>query len=284
MSCKITILIDNNGNPDNPALHSEHGLSIYFEIDSQKWLYDTGASDKFYENARLLGINLAEIDHLILSHGHNDHTGGLERFLSLNKHADIIVSENITKNKYYSARHGERKDISIDADLIDSNSSRTVFTDKSYRVSDNVDVVRNSVFVNPAPKANLSLEKSDTCRCGYLNDDFDHEISIAIKTEYGLLILSSCSHHGVMNIVESCRNFTGCDNIAAFIGGTHLVDGEYETPEELNMLTKKLTENKIVLYSGHCTGEQAAKSFSKNMNGSFHTFFSGATYVFRTKN
>lgn len=73
---KITVLIDNNPDPELSLCH-EHGLSFYFEIDGLKWLFDVGASDQFSVNARKLDIAIKDVDYLILSHGHKDHTGGL---------------------------------------------------------------------------------------------------------------------------------------------------------------------------------------------------------------
>ena len=77
---KLKVLVDNNlGEGD--VLISEHGLSIWMEIDGRQWLIDTGASDAFARNAIQLGIDIANVDYLILSHGHSDHCGGLETFL-----------------------------------------------------------------------------------------------------------------------------------------------------------------------------------------------------------
>ena len=66
---KVTVLIDNNPHPTQNLL-TEHGLSIYFEVDGFKWLLDVGASEQFYTNAVSLGINITDVDFLVLSHAH----------------------------------------------------------------------------------------------------------------------------------------------------------------------------------------------------------------------
>ena len=72
---RLVVLSDNRTN--NKLLQTEHGLSVYLECPSGKYLLDTGASDLFIRNAKVLGIDLADVDYCLISHGHNDHIGGL---------------------------------------------------------------------------------------------------------------------------------------------------------------------------------------------------------------
>ena len=86
----------------------EHGLSLYVETAKHKLLFDTGGSPAFAENAAKLGINLSQVDLCIISHGHNDHGGGLAKFLELNSTAPIYIS------RYGFERHfsGTEREIS----------------------------------------------------------------------------------------------------------------------------------------------------------------------------
>lgn len=81
MNYKITTLVENC--VYGRKLQAEHGLSLYIETPENRLLFDTGASDLFIRNARLLNIDLQKVDYLVLSHGHSDHTGGLRHFLEL---------------------------------------------------------------------------------------------------------------------------------------------------------------------------------------------------------
>ena len=93
MHYKITTLVENA--VYGRSLQAEHGLSLLIESEGYKILFDTGQSDLFIRNAALLDIDIAEVDFLILSHGHSDHTGGLRHFLAINKKASVICKQEV---------------------------------------------------------------------------------------------------------------------------------------------------------------------------------------------
>ena len=95
---KITALLENTAS--DCCMLTEHGLSLYIEAQGKKILFDMGQTDLFYKNALTLGIDLAEVDIAILSHGHYDHGGGLEKFLEINKKAPIYVSSRAFEPHY----------------------------------------------------------------------------------------------------------------------------------------------------------------------------------------
>lgn len=268
---KLVVLVDNNlGSHED--LTCEHGLSIWIEIDGQQWLIDTGESDAFAKNASQLGINIANVDNLILSHGHRDHCGGLETFLSLNNKAKIYLSANIGDNHYYSTRRGAKRDISLNHSLIQNNSERFIFVENNTSLSNNVNIITTIPHNHPKPQANATLLKNDTL------DDFNHEIAVTINTPNGVIIISPCSHNGILNILNAC-SYLG--DITHYIGGTHLVD-DFESEDDLSSLAtaiKQLYPN-LTLITGHCSGTGAKKTFQEVLNNKFIDFYTGFSFFF----
>jgi len=280
---RVVILIDNNPDSERKYL-TEHGISIYFDADGLKWLFDAGASPEFGINARRLGIALEDIDYLVLSHAHRDHTGGLEYFLRKNKKAKVIMAPLSSGQLFVSYRKKIHHDITINHQVIADYANRFVFADSDLILSPHVCIIRKIPKTDPLPKANSLLFQSD----GIVerNDDFRHEIALAVRVAKGVVLFSGCSHHGILNILRAASITFKGENIIATIGGTHLLDNdwhsEFETEAELSGMAQAITRNYpgMRLITGHCTGLHAQQIFSDILSGRFELFHSGANYEF----
>ena len=106
-------------------------------------------------------------------------------------------------------------------------------------------------------------------------DPFDHEIALAFVTEKGLVIVSCCSHHGALNTIASCMEFTGCNTLHAYIGGLHFVDSPEVEAETTSFIGDwlRLYPN-AHLYTGHCTCPKAAALLKAHLPHC-HTFYTG---------
>lgn len=278
MKVKFVTLIDNSSHPSDRHLLTEHGLSFYFEIGNEKYLFDLGASEAFYQNAKHLGIKIEDIDYLFISHGHSDHTGGLPKFMEVNTKAKIYLSEHIIGQSFCSSRRGTKKDISIPNIEI---SSRLHFVANNNLINERIDLI--TIFPNSSPKPlgneSLFIQKGNEER----PDNFEHEIALLIKQRDDYIILSACSHNGLLNTLSACTNAGSIDpsQIIAYIGGFHLLDSDennqYETEEEIRSLCKTLLTSypRLQLISGHCTGNSATRIFENEMNDRFKSFYSG---------
>ena len=259
---KIYVLID-----DLPAdetlsvkpiasLEPEHGLSLWIQTGKSRVLCDMGASGRFIDNADKMGADLSRTDLAFVSHGHDDHCGGLPAWLSRFPGIDTYISDQALIHEYFSSRHQPKKNISPDVEQIRKYSDVLIPVSESRWVTEDIALVRNECSDFAKPYGNVFLTRRDAAE--EVLDDFTHEISLAVKTDHGLVIISSCSHNGAVNIMESCCRFTGTDRVYAFVGGLHFVNGD-SVGHEVDTFRSDLmrTFPGTLIYTGHCTGAMA---------------------------
>lgn len=273
---RITCLIDNNPSAQQPELLTEHGLSFYIEWEEQKVICDVGNSALFAQNATQLGIPLSEVQQLVLSHGHKDHTGGLTQFVESNEKAEIIAAQALMKYHYYSLRHERKRDISTNRPLL-QRSTQFSPVNKSVWINAYMAVVFTPKHPHECPKANHFLTVNDGI--GERKDLFEHEIALVIKQQDGLIIVSSCSHNGVLNTIEACQTFMDCSKVNYFIGGMHLIDG---AGDDIAHIIQEIRNNYpgTQFVTGHCTGQEAIKKLQQELPEQITTFFSGWQLAF----
>ena len=206
---KWTVLSDNR--TCNDQLQTEHGLSILLETDKHRILLDTGASDVFIRNAERLGIEINTVDYVFISHGHSDHAGGLKHFMEINTQAQVIVSPDALKGRFFSKR---RYLHSITTEWPEIPQERLLTIKQSKSIDDDIFIIAHIPQIHPMPKGNqhLFIEKSDG---SYVNDDFRHELALYT----GGLLFTGCAHSGLENILAACPF-----PVNTVVGGFHLLD------------------------------------------------------------
>lgn len=273
---KLTVLVDNTPNPQNGDLGYEHGFSLFGEFDGIRFICDTGASDLFSINAARLGIGIKDVDFSFMSHAHNDHTGGLKCLLE-NTGACVFLSDISFRYRMFSNRHSPRKEIGIDQSIENLFSDRLRYISQSEWISDNIAAVKNDCYSYDSPYSNrfITVEKNGVESL----DDFSHELSLALDTPEGLIIISPCSHNGAVNIMDSCMRFTGRKNVRAFVGGLHFVDGpqaKLEAARFIENLNCYFPDTTVI--TGHCTGNTAIAELARYKGVEF--FYSGKKITF----
>lgn len=259
------ILIDNRPFADVPGLVCEHGFALYFEYGGERWLFDTGASGSFIDNARLLGVNIEDIDNVVISHGHNDHTGGLGSFLEINRKAVVYISSLIPGTTYYSMRRGPARYIHPDPSIFERWSERFRFLEKGViELAPGIDAIFPTCVKYPMPAANAFLY------AGEERDSFAHELFLLVKEGGGFHVLSSCSHRGLLNILEDAANIAGSKGgeILSFTGGMHFVDipgvdNTLHIKEVCSVLRRDYPNIKIA--TGHCNSDAAMDRVAKEL-------------------
>ncbi|MCQ4727372.1 MBL fold metallo-hydrolase [Anaerotignum faecicola] len=254
---KLKVLVDNNTYIDEYYL-GEPGVSFYIETVGAKILFDTGYSDIFIKNAEKMGVDLNFVTHIVLSHGHLDHTNGLKYLLEKTdlKNVEIICHPSCfnpkTKGALYIGAPMNEDEISAAAKYAPSKTPRFITPD--------------CVFLGEIPRVNGFENKTPIGRkneFGCWSDDYLLDDSaLAFKTENGIFIVTGCSHSGICNIVSYAKEILGCDKIAGIIGGFHLLEDDVRLDSTIEYL-KDLKADK--LYPCHCVCLKAKAKMINSM-------------------
>ncbi|WWR16552.1 MBL fold metallo-hydrolase [Lachnospiraceae bacterium JLR.KK008] len=256
----ITLVEDSPGNAD---CGYEHGLSLYVETERHRLLIDSGASEMFIDNARVLGVDLEQVDTVVLSHGHYDHGGGLKAFSEKNPDAAIYVRPSAAAEYYHLKSDGE-KYIGIDKDIL--RLPQVVIADREMAVDEELFLFSDITGSKYPSKGNRELKRREGGV--FVQDSFDHEQCLVVTQGDRRTLLSGCAHNGIFNILDRYRElFGGMPDIV--VSGFHLMQREDYTNEDIKMIesiAEALAETGAIFYTGHCTG-QAAYGIMKPIMG-----------------
>jgi 7,8-dihydropterin-6-yl-methyl-4-(beta-D-ribofuranosyl)aminobenzene 5'-phosphate synthase len=251
---KLTVLVDNNTYIDHYFL-AEPGLSIFIEDnDGTRILFDCGYSDIFFHNARKMGINLLFLDYLVFSHGHLDHTWGLNTLIS---ELTVAVLENHPHKKPIIVAHPEtfvskiHEGIGEIGSVISKEKLEHHFELKLSPLP--VSLTDQLVYLGKIPR-NTDFESLNPIgrQEGESKDDFmPDDTALAYRTDKGLVIITGCSHAGICNIVEHARTVCREDRIIDIIGGLHLLNPSKKQLDGTVDYLKRLGLRQ--LHACHCT-------------------------------
>ncbi|HET9402187.1 MAG TPA: MBL fold metallo-hydrolase [Candidatus Acidoferrales bacterium] len=251
---QITVLYDAFGK--DSAMQKDWGYAALVEYGGKRILFDTGNNpDVLARNAKAKGIDLSKLDLAILSHRHGDHMGGLVYVLSVNPQVPIYAPKE-SFGVYGADLPGTfyRKDPALAPEQRYYNGSPpeimrfgSAWPSANFRLVDkNAEIAPNIHLIS------LVSDKPGTLEL--------HELSLAINTSEGLVIVVGCSHPGVDKIVESATAIN--PRIHFIAGGFHLV---VAPDSEIEKLVTALRDRFRVEYvaPGHCTGEPAFAALRK---------------------
>lgn len=256
----IKVLVENRSISDK--YETEHGLSLYIEVNDRKIIFDSGETDKFLKNASKMGVHLEDVDMMILSHGHYDHGGGIEYFMEINKKALVYIHKEAIR-EHGSIKEDGIKNIGIDKSIVENDRIRLV--DEDLYFGEDLVLFSHIKGKKMVPRGNDTLlMKKDR---QWEKDDFHHEQNLLLKEGDKRVLVVGCSHRGIVNIIEQCDNLLD-KPLDMALGGFHLYDLDIESSEDMEFLkkvTEKLKENQTIYYTGHCTGYDQYKKIKEIM-------------------
>lgn len=256
VNLKITTLIENEAGC-NKELKNEFGLSLFIEDKDISLISDTGKSGDFIFNAQKLHIPLNEIKHVVLSHSHFDHTGGIKK---LSDHFNNSFTLHIAKT-FFEEKH---RITGVIHEFLGNNFNEKYILDKGikinyienneFKLSKNITLFTNFKSLNnfEVPTRYYFRKIYDN----YILDNMEDELVLGIDTSKGLLIVCGCSHIGIANIVENIKCRTQ-KKIYGIIGGLHLSKA---SDERIEKVLNYFDECNIEFFGvSHCTGEKVTK-------------------------
>ncbi|MCD6288890.1 MAG: MBL fold metallo-hydrolase, partial [Anaerolineae bacterium] len=232
---QIVCLVD-NAVKRSSTLWGEHGLSFWIETDAGVALLDTGQSgDVLLHNADNLGLDLARVNALLLSHAHYDHTGGLNAFLSRRPGVPLYAHPDIFTPRY-SLRDGEH---SIGMELSREDLARRADLRLTSAPAEMLPGVWSTgeIAERPYPEGRSKhhVVKGDS---GWLPDPYRDDQSVVLNVASGLVVICGCCHAGLLNTLAHVRRVFG-QKIVAIFGGTHLSAADRSSLKEVARVLEK---------------------------------------------
>jgi 7,8-dihydropterin-6-yl-methyl-4-(beta-D-ribofuranosyl)aminobenzene 5'-phosphate synthase len=275
---RITTIIDNS--TAKPETLGEWGLSVLVEAGTKTFLLDTGASEATVRNADRLHLDLKKIDAIALSHGHYDHTGGLDSVLKRigGPEVRIIAHPAVWDSKYGYNRKTEKyryAGIPYRRELLEHLGARFELNREPTWLTEDIaasgEEPMSTDFESVAD--NLKLKEKDR----FVQDPMADDQSLYIRTELGLIVILGCAHRGMINIITHARQLMDTERVYMVIGGTHL---SRASEQQVEKTVGALKEMEIPwLGVSHCTGLEVAARLAAEFEGGF--FFNSAGTVIR---
>jgi len=264
---QFKVLVDNNTIIDRYFL-AEPAVSYLIREGNTKVLFDVGYSDIFIKNAHKMNESLMDIHYVVISHGHNDHTGGLA---SLSKLYAEAKAENINYISPTLIAHPEAfsyKEESGESigSILDQKSVGKYFNTKL--VSKPLWITDKLVFLGEIERGNTFENLEPMGQCETVNsmvDDYVRDDSALVyQSSQGLVIITGCSHAGICNIVEYAKKICGDERIVDIIGGFHLIHpSEVQAEGTLRYFKEQHIAN---IHPCHCTSLDYKIKLSKSTN------------------
>ena len=271
---KITVLVEDRSS--RPEICAEHGIALLLEFGEERWLFDTGQSGLVVDNARGLGIDLKNINGIILSHGHYDHTGGLKSVLDETGEMDVYAHPGIFLERFRLEKSGQLSPIGIPfpRHLLEESGGRFSLAETGREISPGIylsgEIPRLTLFEQGDP---LLVVKE-----GYrsIPDPFIDDQFILLDDDDGVIMITGCCHSGLINSLRKVRELQPRKRIKAIIGGLHLRAADQTKLEKIIRSLEPFAPERII--AGHCTGERSETALSHAFGSRFHKMEGGDVF------
>ncbi len=275
---RIYVLADDYAGYGN-RYWGQHGLSLLIEIKRENvWkriLFDTATShEPILHNLQIMKKDL-DVDYIVLSHNHYDHTGGLLGILrEMKKEVPVIAHPEIFKKAYAASQ--DLRYIGAPLGLEESAEKLGAIWTLSREP---VQILPGVFTLGEIPLEEREKWERDSGDMYYLEngeikeDYMVDETGLAMLTPEGLVVIGGCSHPGIVSMIKRASKMSGEGQLRAVIGGFHLINASTDRIQTTVNSFREIGVQEI--YAGHCTGLQAECAFEKDFGNKFHKLHTG---------
>lgn len=251
MHCQLTVLCENSVAMPH-GLIGEHGWAVHIAAGPHRLLLDTGQGLGLVNNSRVLGVDLSQLDGIVISHGHYDHTSGLADALLMSGKTDIYMHPDGFVDRYWF-KDGQCREIGIrhKQGYLESLGAQfrpvTEFTEIFPQIYLTGEVPRVTDFEPPDAAMKIRAATGE-----WAQDELRDDLSLVVATEKGLVVVLGCAHAGLINILSHITAKLPGQPIHTVIGGTHL---GFADPSQMDATVAALHQFGVQrLGASHCTG------------------------------
>ena len=277
-STRVTVLVENTA--FGRDVQGEHGLAFWIEAGSKRVLFDTGQTPGvLLHNADCLGIDLASADAVALSHGHYDHTGGLETVLQRAGNIPLFLHPRALVQRFSRQKNGIIREIGaplpLDQPFLRANTSDLSWTTEATPIAAGLWVTGQVPRATEYEDTGGDFYLDDACR---EPDPIEDDQAVFFDTPDGTVVLLGCGHAGVVNTLRHVQGLTEGRPIHAVLGGTHLVAASKERMDRTVEALRALDLALIV--PAHCTGARALARIASEFQDSWEPCHVGTSFEF----
>ncbi|HPD97451.1 MAG TPA: MBL fold metallo-hydrolase [Synergistales bacterium] len=281
-SVKIVTVLDDYAGYETSFL-AQHGIALLLEACSngvcKRILMDAGQSAlPILHNMKLMDIDPASIDAVIISHCHYDHTEGLADTLRAigRKNIPVIAHPGMFRPNYifnpFIRNIGVMKENGPEA--IEAAGGVMVMVDEPFEIMPGV--ISTGVVPRKRDFEQQGIGTYNIEDGKVVPDQIIDDLSLAVKVKgKGLAVISGCSHAGIVNIIDWSRELAAEPRVDVVIGGFHLIEASQERIEKTAQALKQLNVGRVI--TGHCTGLAALCEFRKVLGDRFEHLHVGTT-------
>lgn len=259
---RLTVLVENTAG--GQGLLAEHGLAFWIETGSRRILFDTGQSGIIRRNADVLGIDPASADAIVLSHGHYDHTGGLDVALRDVRRARVFAHPDAFSGKYARSPDGSVRDIGLPARCREmmEKTADLILTEAPTEVCGGLWVTGPVPRSHDFENTGAGFFRDPDCR---RPDDLTDDQAAYCDTCAGAVVILGCAHAGIVNTLSYIQALLPGRPIRAVIGGTHLAAAGNDRMDRTIAELRRFGVER--LFPVHCTGFGAAARLAETLPG-----------------